>query len=300
MTDAGHLDVGPLRFALRTACAGTVRYGAPPHAAFYSTAAGGAPLRELPVEIVCRTAAPPADAPLWRAGRHWAAWKDGADLVVHVGLAAPEERRMIGRVARDLTRAELALPASAWRAGVCEAPLRYPVDQIWTWGLLSQMGGALLHAAVAVKDGTGWVFAGRSGAGKSTMSALLRDAGWRILNDDRVAVFRRGAAWRVAGTPWPGSGRFAEAAEVPLGGIAFLKQDAQDRAEPMAAAQSRLALLDVAAVPWFEEEWSQGILDGLDRLVREVAIARLHFTKTPSAVRAAAELQESPRVGVCA
>ena len=207
---------------------------------------------------------------------------------------------MIGRVARDLTRAELALPASAWRAVVCEAPLRYPVDQIWTWGLLSQLGGALLHAAVAVKDGTGWVFAGRSGAGKSTLAGLCRAEGWRILNDDRAMVFRRGGAWRVAGTPWHGSGRFAEAAEVPLGGIYLLRQARDNRLEPVSRSRARLALLDVAAVPWFEETWAQGILDGLDRLTRDVEIARFHFSKTPQAVRALAGIQESQRAGVCA
>ena len=151
-----------------------------------------------------------------------------------------------------------------------------------------------------MKDGRGRVFTGRSGAGKSTISALLRDAGWRILNDDRVVVFRRGGEWRVAGTPWHGSGRFAEAAEVPLDGIHFLGKSAECRSEDLSAAQARLALLDVAAVPWFEETWAQGILDGLDRLTREVEIARFHFPKTPQAAQALARIQPSRRAGVCA
>ena len=78
------------------------------------------------------------------------------------------------------------------------------------------------------------------------------------------------------------------AEEVPLGGVFLLRQAPENRIEPMAAAAARLALLDVAAVPWFAEEWSQGILDGLDRLVREVAPARFHFTKTGAAVDALA------------
>ena len=90
----------------------------------------------------------------------------------------------------------------------------------------------------------------------------------------------------MAGTPWHGSGRFAEAAEVPLGGIYLLQQAAEDRSMPISASQARLALLDVAAVPWFEDSWEQRTLDGLDRLVGDVEIRRFHFTKTPSAVRA--------------
>lgn len=166
--------------------------------------------------------------------------------------------------------------------------------------MLARIGGALLHAAVAVNDGVGHVFTGRSGAGKSTISALLRAEGWRVLNDDRVVVFRRGGAWRVAGTPWHGSGRFAEAAEVPLAGIHFLQQAAECRRESMAASQIRLALLDVTAVPWFEDSWSQGILDGLDRLAREVEVDRFHFAKTPAAAQAWAGPQEFRRAEVCA
>lgn len=300
MTDAGHLDVGPLRFALRSAALGAVRYSDPAYGGFFSAVGGAEPLAELPVEFVRGAVPPPAGEPLWKAGDHWAAWADGDHLVFHVGSRAPESARRICRVARDLSRAELMLPPAAWTDGVCESPLRYPLDQILSWGLLAGIGGTLLHAAVAVKNGRGWVFTGRSGAGKSTISALLRAAGWRILNDDRVVVFRRGGAWRVAGTPWHGSGRFAEAAEVPLAGIHFLQQAAECRMEALPADQARLALLDVAAVPWFEESWSQGVLNGLDRLTLDVAIRRFHFTNTPAAAHAVAAVQESRRDGVCA
>ena len=297
---AVHLDVGPLRFALRNAEPGAVRYSDPAYAGFFCAAGGETPLAEMPVDIVRRAVAPPAGDPLWRAGDHWAVWKDEGELVFRVGLRLPESAQRSCRVAPDLARAELALPAAAWTNGVCEAPLRYPLDQVLSWGLLARIGGTLLHAAVAVKDGRGWVFTGRSGAGKSTISALLLAAGWRILNDDRVVVFRRGGTWRVAGTPWHGSGRFAEAAEVPLAGLCFLHKAAGCRLEAMPAAQARLALLDVAAVPWFEETWAQGILDGLERLTRDVEIRRFHFAKSAAAARALAEVQESQRAGVCA
>ena len=300
MRNAVHLDVGPLRFALRMAERCAARYSDPAYGGFFCAESGEPPLAEVPVDVVCGAVAPPAGAPLWRAGDHWAVWADGADLLFHVGLRAPAGARRFCRVARDLSRAELALPADVWADGVCEAPLRYPLDQILSWGLLARIGGALLHAAVAVKDGRGRVFTGRSGAGKSTISALLRDAGWRILNDDRVVVFRRGGEWRVAGTPWHGSGRFAEAAEVPLDGIHFLQQAPECRVESMDPAQIRLALLDVAAVPWFEDGWAQGMLDGLDRLAREVEISRFCFAKTAEAAQALAAGQDHQRAGVCA
>lgn len=302
MRELGHLAIGPLRFSLRRRAGGRVRYAAPAYAGFYMQDGQLpvlSPLCGVRVDMVEPITAIPLGEPIWRAGGNWAAWEAGDDLVFRSGIQAPAESQMTCRVARDLSQAELAPAPSSWVAGVCESPLRYPMDQILTWGMLSRIGGALLHAAVAVRDGTGWVFAGRSGAGKSTLSGLCHREGWRILNDDRVLVFRRGGEWRVAGTPWHGSGRFAEAAEVPLGGIFCLSQALDDRMEAMDASQRRLALLDVAAVPWFEDAWAQGTLDGLDRLVRDVEVQRFHFTRTSAAVRAVEHVQ-GLGPGVCA
>ena len=293
LTESVHLDVGPLRIQLRTEGTALVRYSAPAYASFFSAAAprpGTEPLAALAVDVVLEKSPVPSRAPAWQVGQSWAVWEAGGDLLCLAGFHGPGQAFFGCRVARDVSRAALAvdpdLPGSV--PGRLESPLRYPLDQVLSWGMLSRIGGALLHAAVAVKDGVGYVFAGRSGAGKSTLAGLCHAEGWRILNDDRAMVFRRGGAWRVAGTPWHGSGRFAEAAEVSLGGIFFLRQASGNRMEPLTASPARLALLDVAAVPWFEDSWSQGTLDGLNRLVGDVETNRFHFTKTPAAVRALA------------
>lgn len=301
---AVHLDIGPLRIHLRREGASPIRYSAPAYAAFCSAGAprpGADPLRELSVDVVLGKSTVPSREPLWRVGQSWAVWEEGPDLVCLAGFHAPGQAFFGCRVARDLSRAALAVnPAlPGWAPDRVESPLRYPLDQVVAWGMLSRIGGALLHSAVAVRDGVGYVFAGRSGAGKSTLSGLCQAAGWRILNDDRAMVFRRGGEWRVAGTPWHGSGRFAEAAEVPLGGIYFLQQAVEDRLAPVSASQARLALLDVAAVPWFEDAWAQGTLDGLARLVGDVETSRFHFTKTPSAVQVLTVRQDHQRSGVC-
>jgi len=46
----------------------------------------------------------------------------------------------------------------------------------------------LLHAACVERDGRALILTGESGSGKSTMSALLMDAGWRFLGDEFVLV----------------------------------------------------------------------------------------------------------------
>lgn len=293
MTDTGQLHIGPLQLNLRAEDLGPLRYSAPGHREFFTAGhfqREPEPLVTAEVEIDKRITRLPGSEPLWRGGQSWAAWDAGADLLCCSGFQVPGRARFGCRVARDLSRADLALDpewADTHEDGR-ESPLRFPLDQVLAWGMLARIGGALLHAAVAVHAGRGWVFAGRSGAGKSTMSGLCRAAGWRVLNDDRVMVFRRAGEWRVAGTPWHGTGAFAEAAEVPLGGIFLLRQARDERLEPLPVSQARLALLDVAAVPWFEDTWSQQTLDGLNRLAEDIAPCRFHFTKTGTAVAALA------------
>lgn len=303
MRPAGHLSIGPVRFELRTPDQAEVRYSAPAYAGFFSTSgavAGLAPLLEMQVEISARAAAIPTRPPVWSGGKNWAIWEDGSELICCAGFHDREKARYRCRLARDLRSAALAVDPQFYPAEYLESPLTYPLDQILSWGLLSRLGGTVMHAAVAVRAGVGLVFTGRSGAGKSTISALCHAAGWRILNDDRVMIYRRNDAWRVAGTPWHGSGRFAEADDIPLGGIYFLQQAPEDRMETMTASESRLALLDVAGVPWFENSWSQGVLEGLAKLVRDVEMRRLKFTKSETAVKVVADDQESVRAGKCA
>lgn len=286
MSRTGHLEIGPLCFDLQSAEPGALDYDDPAYTGFFTRSADACnALVRLPVEVVRGVEPPPAHEPLWLAPNHWAVWEDAGDLIIRVGLEAPEEQRLSCRVARGCSAATLGLHSAAWAGGTCLKPLRYPLDQILAWGLLAKVGGALLHASVAVRDGVGQVFTGRSGAGKSTIAGLLEADGWRILNDDRVVVFRRDGQWRAAGTPWHGSGRHAEPDEVALGGIHFLHQAPENRLEPMPAEQVRVALLDVVSVPWFEDAWSQGILDGLDRLARDVGFYRLFFTPDSGAIQ---------------
>ena len=51
-----------------------------------------------------------------------------------------------------------------------ENPVRYPMDQIILMYYLSRRGGALFHAAGIEINKNGYIFAGRSGAGKTTIS----------------------------------------------------------------------------------------------------------------------------------
>src|ERR1035438_8270934 len=69
--------------------------------------------------------------------------------------------------------------------------------------LLAQQGGLLIHAASAVRNGRAFLFAGVSGAGKTTISRLAPpDA--TLLTDEISYLRREGDGYTAYGTPFAG------------------------------------------------------------------------------------------------
>jgi len=158
--------------------------------------------------------------------------------------------------------------------------------------LLVDHGSALLHAAGIVPPGgeRALAAAGRSGAGKSTISALLAAAGGEILSDDLVlletAAARRGDASarpRLCATPFYGTCPPARRAPRALPLEAFLLLEQAPRAErlPVADAPSAVALL-LANVPFtgcFDRVHRERLLATLLAAVRGAPVSRLRFRR---------------------
>jgi hypothetical protein len=76
---------------------------------------------------------------------------------------------------------------------------------------LNEIGGALLHSAAVVRDSRAYLFLGRSGAGKSTISKINQDAGLDVLSDDMNALVVENGRTLVEKLPFAGDlGQTAE------------------------------------------------------------------------------------------
>ncbi|MCQ2342011.1 MAG: hypothetical protein MJZ75_00760 [Paludibacteraceae bacterium] len=93
------------------------------------------------------------------------------------------------------------------------------------------LGALEMHASVALKDGKGFLFLGKSGTGKSTHSRLWMEAfaDARLLNDDNpVLRLLPNDEVRVYGSPWSGKTPCYINQNIPVGGIVKLKQAPQN------------------------------------------------------------------------
>jgi hypothetical protein len=109
--------------------------------------------------------------------------------------------------------------------------------------ILADRGGFLLHAASAVCDGRAYLFAGVSGAGKTTMTRLA-PPGISLLTDE-ISYVRRGAGGYWAyGTPFAGElAKSGENCSAPVSALFFLEQGPENRIDEISPAEAVLRLM---------------------------------------------------------
>ncbi len=181
-------------------------------------------------------------------------------------------------------------------------PVHYPLDQVLFMNHLAFRGGVICHAAAAVMEERAFVFAGVSGAGKTTLSRQLVAGGLDgcLLSDDRVILShgaaegdaREGARERIVawGTPWHGDAEIALNASAPLAGLLFLVQAEVDEIVPIATGGAMRRLMPMVSCPWYDPDRLPPTLDTCARVVENTPCYELRFTKTGDLVELLTDL----------
>jgi hypothetical protein len=144
---------------------------------------------------------------------------------------------------------------------VLSNPVSYPLDQILLMYILARRQGALLHAAGIDTNGRAYIFPGKSGAGKSTITRLFAALGDKgLLSDDRIAVRKIDGGFRAYGTPWPGEAGVALNKSVPLSAIFFINHGSTNRIKEITPQEALARLLPVTSIPWYDREVMDKIL----------------------------------------
>ncbi|HLW84598.1 MAG TPA: hypothetical protein VKR60_05235 [Candidatus Sulfotelmatobacter sp.] len=143
--------------------------------------------------------------------------------------------------------------------------------------LAEEGGGFLLHAASAIRNGKAFLFAGVSGAGKTTISRLAPpDA--TLLTDEISYVRKQGSGYVAYGTPFAGElAKLGENVSAPISQLYLLAQGPENRVDPVAPGQAARDLL--ANVLFFAEESElvQRAFHAACEFVSRVPVSRLTF-----------------------
>ena len=136
----------------------------------------------------------PAGQQLFDSGSVWRLYEDGAgfqfDFSAPILGKQPYKRLLVDDQFR---RGRLQMNEECFAGtGYAVAPLEYPLDELLIMHRLTQEKAIELHSCGIVRpDGTGNLFVGHSGAGKSTTTRLWTEReDVDILSDDRIIVRR--------------------------------------------------------------------------------------------------------------
>ncbi len=109
--------------------------------------------------------------------------------------------------------------------------------------VLARQGGFLLHSASAVRNGKAFLFAGVSGAGKTTISRLA-PADATLLTDEISYVRKVDGSYVAFGTPFTGElAKLGENTSAPLAALYLLAQGPENRIDSVAVSDAARELL---------------------------------------------------------
>ncbi len=149
----------------------------------------------------------------------------------------------------------------------------------------------LFHGSCVAVDGAGYLFAAKSGTGKSTHARLWRELlGQRavMINDDKPLLRLTDEGALVYGTPWDGKHHLSRNASVPLKAVCILERAAVNSIRPVTAREAYPMLLQQVYRPANAEAMEQ-TLTLIDRLAAAVRLWRLSCNMDVEAARIAYE-----------
>ncbi|HUJ96335.1 MAG TPA: hypothetical protein VLW84_13775 [Terriglobales bacterium] len=147
--------------------------------------------------------------------------------------------------------------------------------------ILAREGGFLLHAASVIRNGHAFLFAGVSGAGKTTISRLAPgDA--TLLTDEISYVRRECGNYYACGTPFSGElQRSGENCAAPVRSLFFLEHGPENKIEPMSQPAALRRLLRNTLFFAEDEELVKRIFQAAGEFLDRVPAQGLTFLPDP-------------------
>jgi hypothetical protein len=285
MTDFTHMEIGGLHFAISSKISDTLQQPEPAYRSFLGKVKNHPGRRPADILIRLQLGGMPDTENLQKifdSGQSWSMFQDRDDYCLTLNPPAFKQPFWLARINRDFTEATVYCSEKlvSRRNGRTELsnPVSYPLDQILLMYILARRQGALLHAAGIDINGRGYIFPGKSGAGKSTITrqfAALGDTG--LLSDDRIVVRKLEGTFKAYGTPWPGEAGIALNESVPLASIFFINHGSANLIKDITPQEALARLLPVTSIPWYDREVMDKILTFCEDLISSVPIYELDF-----------------------
>jgi len=228
------------------------------------------------------------DAPgIFDSGALWQLYRDGDRHTFT--FISPKYGRTPYKIAHfdaSFESGEIFLSRECFGADEQLYPLEYPLDELIMMNLLAAGRGVEIHSSgIITPEGQGLIFAGQSGAGKTTISRLWQaETGADILSDDRIIIRKRNGQFWMYGTPWHGEAALASSKGTPLNAIFFLRQAMKNEIVSQSNAVTAARLLACGFPPFYDPAGLEFTLGFYDELTTSIPCAELGFVPDRTAI----------------
>jgi hypothetical protein len=217
---------------------------------------------------------------LFDSGGVWQLFRDGDRFIFH--LRSPKfgpQPYTTATFSSDFTTGIIYLRRDCFEAERPVYPLKYPLDELLITNWLALGRGIEVHAcAVVDTDEVGYLFAGHSGAGKTTMARQwCRQRNVTVLSDDRVILRKQGHQVWMHGTPWHSDEPLASPRCAPLRRGFFLRHGSRNELAPVTGAQAVMELFARSFPPFFSANGLEYTLSCLTEISKAVPFFDLGF-----------------------
>lgn len=219
----------------------------------------------------------PSEGLFWDNGIWRTRLTPGSDMDIDIFDIQLKGWRPAAQVSADFSTGRLLVPEPSSGTNSIR-PLYHPQDRAVILGRLCHLDGVMIHSSSVLVDGKVLIFAGMSGAGKTTLARLWQANGAILLNDERNLIHGRKGSIRAGASPWHGEENRVNPATGPLAGIFFLNQAPSNRLHPLPLSESLPKLLTTAFIPVFMPEGPNRTLETCQAILEGVPAFGMDFT----------------------
>jgi len=215
---------------------------------------------------------------IFDSGSTWAFYRSNGRYVLQNDALQPgSSPTLFAVLEHGLKSGDIYVTHTSFEQHLPPDPLGHPLNQILMILLLSLGKGVLFHACGVADEGSGYLFLGNSGDGKSTMAKLWFDSNATVLNDDRIVVREKEGAFWMYGTPWHGDFRELSPNGLPIQKIFFLRRGGVNGALQKSGAEAASMHLTRSFPPLWDHEGMAFTMGLCHHIVNKIPCYELSF-----------------------
>lgn len=220
---------------------------------------------------------------------NWRIFEKGSGYIYQCPLSAKQQVMLVNKIFNRVTA--YVLPQERKYFVWHFTPIIYDFLQVLLIHYFAQRKtGIFMHAAgVKDLDGRGFLFAGCSGRGKTTMAKLwFKYSRAMILNDDRIILKKEKGGFFIYGTPWHGafSDYLASRMEsAPLSELFLIYRHSENTLKRLSFEEGFKHLYRVIIPVFWSKKLSRNLISFCEDLAESGVCCSLDFVKDKSVIK---------------